>query len=174
MENLVNYEKNSGGFGFATFWMTWVLLIICVNLVKWYWLYYTPHRFWSCEVDMCPYSCVFLSSQVLRSWSSSDRALQGLHGLWSYLNVSVLLMILIIICVFQRSEMFCDTTKMPIIKKRVQSMSEQDPFESRRFVYMSGIRIYEQLCFTENFTRFFTQSLKHTTLSNYAGLTIRS
>jgi len=31
-----------------------------------------------------------------------------------------------------RSEMFCDTTKMPVMKKRVQPMNEQDPFESRR------------------------------------------
>lgn len=30
--------------------------------------------------------------------------------------------------------MFCDTTKMPVMKKRVQPMNEQDPFESRRFV----------------------------------------
>lgn len=33
---------------------------------------------------------------------------------------------------FQRSEVFCDTTKIPIVKKRVKQISEQDPFESRR------------------------------------------
>ncbi|XP_067937670.1 oxysterol-binding protein-related protein 9-like isoform X2 [Watersipora subatra] len=31
-----------------------------------------------------------------------------------------------------RNEAFCDTLKMPIVKKRVQPISEQDPFESRR------------------------------------------
>jgi len=37
----------------------------------------------------------------------------------------------------QRSEVFVDTTKIPIVKKRVKSIQEQDEFDSRRWVFVS-------------------------------------